>query len=152
MYRVDSIFTEILSYEHIIWKYLSKFKSNFSYGGTAHHYQLTASAHPRFWQINGWEGVGGSREALLPGPPFNHMALCVFPFDTARRTHLLKGSGCRAGRGRAGGEAPAAFPDHYNTPLVEGTPWARGSGWVAASRARPAALKMASMMWWVFSP
>ena len=34
----------------------------------------------------------------------------------------------------------------YKTPLVDGTPGARGSGWVAMSRARPMALKVASMM------
>jgi hypothetical protein len=34
----------------------------------------------------------------------------------------------------------------YNTPLVDGAPGARGSSWLARSRARPMALNTASMM------
>jgi len=47
---------------------------------------------------------------------------------------------------------PLRLASNYKTPLVEGTPRRLGSAAEAWSRARPAALKMASIIWWVLSP
>src|SRR5262249_14091683 len=40
----------------------------------------------------------------------------------------------------------------HRMPLVESTPWMRGSIAVAASRARASPLNAASIMWWGFRP